>query len=62
MKTCGECEHWEQAKPYAYGNCLAPVPAWTAGEGRNLISPKSEMAEDCDCFTPRQVKDQEDAK
>ena len=57
-KTCGQCKWWERAKPYAFGNCYAPLPLWAVelayaeGSAGCDSRPSEAVADDCACFQP----------
>ncbi len=56
-KTCGQCKHWERAKPYTWGECIVILPIWCI----NLEPPRmtlfpGSIAKDCDCFEERECE------
>jgi hypothetical protein len=55
-RICGNCRHWSQAKPYAWGNCNSPLPEWAVisecSESSPVVGTDCDWAKDCEMFDP----------
>ena len=59
--TCGNCAHWERRKPYLWGICRCPIPAYIAEIALpdGPIFRDDLMASDCECYQARRVAEME---
>jgi len=51
-RKCSDCKWWRRARPYRWGMCECPTPAWLADTDSPPIVPGLTMtqAERCNCF------------
>lgn len=57
---CGDCVHWERAKPYKWGTCQYPLPVWIYDEPTILFP--DNKADDCECFKRNDTSDRQHAR
>lgn len=48
-KSCSNCRHWEQQKPYTWGICVYTLPWWVENESP-IIHHDKNSANDCETY------------